>query len=159
MPSNSQNAVQKVRVFLVDDEPVVRRGLTLFLGRQPNLVMCGEAGNLTEALTQIPLLAPELVILDLTLRNEDGIGLIGELRQRYPRLKILVFSMHGEVTFAQAALSAGAQGYVVKEEGTESLLEAIGLVMAGKFYVSPSIAAQMPEARPGVGPGARKMRH
>jgi DNA-binding NarL/FixJ family response regulator len=131
-------------VFLVDDEPAVRRGLELLLGREPGLLVCGSAATAAEALAAILTLEPDLVVVDLRLKNDHGCRLLRQLRRRCPRLKLLVFSLHDQPSFALAALRAGAHGYVTKEEGTEKLLEAIELLTAGKSYVTPSVAARMP---------------
>jgi len=132
------------RLFLVDDEPAVRRGLQMLFGRQPNLEVCGEAGAEQEAQEAIMRLRPDLAIVDLTLKEGDGIALIEQLHHLCPALRILVFSMHAQAHFAAMAFTAGADGYVLKEEGTEQVLEAIRAVMRGKNYLSAQIAAKAP---------------
>lgn len=148
-------------MFLVDDEPVVLRGLEVLLDRQAHLAVCGAAKRASEALLQTQVLAPDLVVVDLSLGHgeEDGFKLIRQMRRACPKLKILVFSMRTAMTDAQAAFNAGADGYVTKEEGTEALLEGVQLVLAGKHYVSPMVAAQVPGEPTHLGPRAARHRH
>jgi two-component system, NarL family, nitrate/nitrite response regulator NarL len=143
------------RVFLVDDEPIVRRGLRLLFNLQPGLEVCGEAGGEHEALEGILALKPDLAVVDLTLKEGDGITLIKQLRQLCPALKMLVFSMHDQVHYAATAFAAGAGGYVLKEDGSERVIEAIDLVMRGERYLSERIAAKAPDLAPRVGPRGR----
>ena len=140
----TDNATSKTRVFLVDDEPAVRRGLELLLGREPSLYVAGSAATATEALTAILTLDPDLVVVDLRLENDHGCRFLRQLRRRCPRLKLLVFSLHDQPSVALNALRAGADGYVTKEDGPEKLIEAIALLSAGKSYVTPSVAARIP---------------
>jgi DNA-binding NarL/FixJ family response regulator len=134
----------RTRLFLVDDEPGVRRGLRSLCGLETNLEVCGEAATEREALEGILALRPHLVIVDLSLKKGDGLGLIKQLHEHCPALKILVFSMHDQAHFATAAFAAGAHGYVVKEDGAERVLEAIQVVMQGGQYLSKQIAAKAP---------------
>ena len=135
---------RKIRLFLVDDEAVVRRGLRLLLSAQADLDVCGEAAGGHEALRAILALNPDLAIVDLSLKEGDGVVLIRHLRKLRPGLRLLVFSMHGQAHFAATAFAAGADGYVLKEEGTERLFDAIHLVMQGKSYLSAQIATKAP---------------
>jgi len=143
------------RLFLVDDEPIVRKGLRLLLGVEPGLAVCGEADNEHDALAGILTLQPDLAIVDLTLKLGDGLALIKQLHERRPALKILVFSMHQEAHFATVAFAAGAHGYIIKEEGTERVREAIQVVMAGKCYLSERITAKAPGLMPRAKPRSR----
>ena len=132
---------EKVRVLLVDDHPILRQGLAIVLNQQANLVVCGEAGNSTDALALSERLQPDLALIDLSLRQGDGIELIKDLRVRQPRLLTLVLSMHDEALYAERALRAGARGYVMKQEKTDRLLLAINRVLTGAIYVSDQVAA------------------
>ena len=145
-----------IRVFLVDDEPTVRRGLRLLLEVKPGLAVCGEADNEHDALEQMLAQRPDLAVVDLTLKHGEGLALIKQLRQLCPALKILVFSMHREVHFATAAFAAGAQGYVIKEEGTEQVLAAIRVIMAGRPYLSEHLAVKVPGLVRRTGPRGRR---
>ncbi len=145
-----------IRLFLVDDEPLVRKGLQLLFGLKPGLACCGEAANEQEALERIQALQPDLAVVDLSLKLGSGLALIPQLQQLCPALKILVFSMHDQVHFAAAAFTAGAHGYVIKEDGTEQLLRAIRVIMDGGFYLSEQIAAKAPGPLPPTGPCYRR---
>jgi DNA-binding NarL/FixJ family response regulator len=138
----------KIRVFLVDDEPVVRRGLRLLMELEANLTVCGEAASEAAALEGIAKLRPHLAVVDMSLEEGDGLSLIKQLRMLCPALKILVFSMHDQVDIANAAFIAGAHGYVVKEEGTEKVVEAIQTIMGGGYYLSERIVAKAPDLLP-----------
>jgi len=143
------------RMFLVDDEPVVRRGLRMLFSVEPDLEVCGEAGTEHDALEGILALRPDLAVVDLSLKEGDGIALIKQLHQHCPALKILVFSMHDQVHYAAGAFDAGAHGYVLKEEGAERVLHAIQAVMRGERYLSDQIAAKAPGLVPRLGPRGR----
>ncbi len=143
MPSESEAAARKIRVMLVDDEPLVRQGLARLLETRPGLVVCGEAESEIEARQRIPLLEPDLAVVDLCLKNGTGLSLIKWLRHRCPKLKILVFSTYDSPHFVRRAFAEGAHGYVTKAEGTERLPEAIRLVMSGKRCLSKGMAAAL----------------
>ena len=149
------NPPPQIRLFLVDDEPIVRRGLQFLISGEPGLTVCGEAENEHDALAGILALQPDLAVVDLSLKLGDGMALITQLHHLCPALRILVFSMHQEVHFAATAFAAGAHGYVVKEEGTERLLEAIRVIMAGERYLSEQFAAKAPGLVPRAGPRVR----
>jgi DNA-binding NarL/FixJ family response regulator len=144
MAPHQLNPNPKTRVFLVDDIPVVRRGLRLLFDVKPGLEVCGEAAGEHEALEGILASRPDLAVVDLSLEEGDGLALIKQLHQFCPALKILVFSMHQQTHFVAAAFAAGAHGYVTKEEGTERVLEAIHTIMKGQCYLSTQMAAKAP---------------
>jgi len=133
----------KIRVFLVDDHPIVRRGFQMLFSRQPDLLACGEADNGPAALEKILALKPHVAIVDLVLKVGNGLDLIKQLRAQRLNIKLLVFTMRNDALHAERALRAGADGYITKEEGPEKVIEAIRLAMQGRRYVSPEVAAQM----------------
>lgn len=133
----SETALQGVRVFLVDDHPAVREGLSLLLASK-GLVVCGEADCRAVALQSLATTAADVVLVDLSLGDESGIDLIAAVRGS--DVKTLVYSMHDDAERVAAALAAGANGYVTKREMAATLLEAIGSVLAGECYVSPVAA-------------------
>jgi len=137
----------KVRLFLVDDEPSIRRGVEILLGACADRELCGWTESVAGALQLIPELDPQLVLVDLTLKGDDGFELIRRLRQLRPGLKILVFSMHNEPVQVLQAFEAGAHGYVPKDEGPERLLEGIEALLTGRCYVAPALAARLPDLR------------
>ncbi len=146
------NPPPPTRLFLVDDEPAVRRGLRLLLELNSGLEVCGEAAGEQEAQEGILALRPDLAIVDLSLKEGDGLALISQLHTICPELKIVVFSMHDQAHFAASAFAAGAHGYVLKEEGTEQVLDAIRMVMQGRRYLSERIAAKAPDLVARIGP-------
>ena len=136
MRLGARNARQmkKTRIYLVDDEPVVLRGLQLLLGRQPGMEIVGHSESVAQALVQAPGLHPHIIILDLTLKDGDGFRMISEFRASCPRSRLLVFSMHADRAFIDAAIQAGANDYVVKDEGTEKLLQALDRLIASHSH-------------------------
>jgi len=147
MANRTELPPPRTRLFLVDDEPAVRKGLGLLVSGRADLDVCGEAASGRDALELIPRLHPDLVVVDLTLKSVGGLELMRRLRQTHPELKLLVFSMHNQLSYVQAAFEVGAQGYVAKEEGTEKLLEAIDVLIAGGLYLTPMMAARLPGLR------------
>lgn len=131
------------RVFLVDDHPLVREWLASLVALQPDLEVCGQAEDAPAALAAVQELHPDIVVVDLTLPRSSGLELIKDLRAQSAKLRVLVLSMHDEVTIAERALRAGANGYAVKRESSPEILEAIRAVLAGKFYASPALATQL----------------
>jgi DNA-binding NarL/FixJ family response regulator len=140
MPSVRRDPTQ---ILLVDDHPVVRERLAEVFSREPDLLVCGEADSRHRALEAIADTAPDIVLLDLTLKQSDGLELIKDIRARWPSLKILVVSMHDEAVYAERAIRAGARGYINKQEATRRILVAVRQVIAGQTYLSDSVAGQV----------------
>ena len=134
---------RKSRALIVDDHPVVRRGLAQLIDREPNLQVCGEAGTVREALQAVADLDPDVVVVDVVLKSGSGIELVKDIKARRPDLPVLVLSMHDESLFAERALRAGARGYIMKQEATDKLLEAIRRVLGGEIYLSDGMASRM----------------
>ena len=154
MPLKRTSAPAKVRVFIVDDHPIVRRGFQLLLSLEPDLMVCGEADSGPGALQRILVLKPDVAIVDLSLKGGSGLELIKQLRAQSLALKLLVFTMRDEGIYAERALRAGADGYITKEEGAEKAVEAIRLLMQGKRYVSEKLADKMMDKLVGKTSGA-----
>ena len=133
--------LEKTRILLIDDHPILRQGLANVLNQQAHLCVCGEASDPAEALAMAERLQPDLALVDLSLRSGDGIELLKDLRVRQPRMLTLVLSMHDEALYAERALRAGARGYVMKQEKLDRLLLAISRVLSGAIYVSDQVAA------------------
>lgn len=131
------------RVMIVDDHPLVRRGLIELLRDEHDLDLCGEATNAPEALRVIHRLKPDLAVIDLTLTEGSGLELIKQIKAMYPEVRMLVASMHDEAVFAERALRAGADGYFNKQEPAESLLRAIREVLQGHLYMSARMADRL----------------
>jgi DNA-binding NarL/FixJ family response regulator len=139
MPAKASKRVATIKrkIFLVEDHPVTREALAQLINYQNDLRVCGHAGTAAKAMGGIVTFRPDLVIVDVSLPDSHGIELIKDLRSRYPKLWILVLSMHDETLYAERALRAGAHGYIMKQEPTEVLMAAIRQVLRGKTYLSP----------------------
>lgn len=131
---------RKVQIFAVDDQPLVIKGIKMLVNLEPDLEVCGQALGTPEAKRQISDLLPDLIIVDLTLEEGDGIELIDWLRHRHPQMKIVVFTSHGGAAFTSRSLDHGAHGYVVKNDGTHELVRAIRKVVQGERYISNNVA-------------------
>ena len=110
----------KAKVFLVDDHPIVRQGLSLLINREPDLVVCGEADSAPAALQGIGPLQPDLMVIDISLDGPDGLELLKTIRVKDPILPVLILSMHEESTYAERSLRAGANGYIMKQESSRN---------------------------------------
>jgi DNA-binding NarL/FixJ family response regulator len=133
----------KSRILLVDDHPMVRRGVADVLGREADLEVCGEAADVSEAMQMLAQTRPDLVLVDLTLKSGHGIELIEKIKAADPRVKTLVSSMHDETLFAERVLQAGAMGYLTKQEPPETLVGAIRQVLRGEVYLSPRMTSRL----------------
>lgn len=133
------------RVFIVDDHPIVRQGLGQLINHEPDLSVCGEASGVREARARLSQSQPDVVVLDLSLRDSDGLELIKDIRSKYRQLPVLVLSMHDESIYAERLLSAGANGYIMKQAAAEQLLLALRRVLAGGIYVSERIGMSLIE--------------
>lgn len=131
------------RVFLVDDHPMVREHLAALLQRESDLHVCGEAEDAPQALTEIGKWQPDLVIMDISLKQSHGLELLKDLKRLHPRLPVLVLSMHEESLYAERVLSAGAMGYITKQEATRNILLAIRRVLAGQVYLSATMSERL----------------
>jgi DNA-binding NarL/FixJ family response regulator len=133
----------KTRVFMVDDHPLMRKGLGELINQQPDMIICGEADDAPEALKAIGQIRPDLVIVDISLKTQNGIELIKNIKAINPSIQILVLSMHDESIYALRVLKAGAKAYVMKQEVVDKVMEAIRRIRLGKVFVSERVAAQM----------------
>src|SRR2546425_11302236 len=140
---NDEKASRAQRILIVDDHAVVRHGLKELLSQEPGLEICGETANAQEAMQLVESLSPDLMIVDISLEESNGIDLIKRVRARFPEVRALVASMHDETLYASRAVQAGAMGYVSKQEPVEKLLEAVRLVLRGEMYLSPTATARL----------------
>jgi DNA-binding NarL/FixJ family response regulator len=150
------------RILVVDDHPLLRAGLIQFISRHQDLVCCGEADSAATTHIAIADRKPDLLLLDLRLRDEDGLELLKSLKARFPDLRILVISQCDEALYAERVLRAGARGYIMKEEATEEVLFAIRSVLEGELYLSRKLAIRLVrktiESRPALaGPGLESL--
>jgi DNA-binding NarL/FixJ family response regulator len=140
---NSNLTAGRKSVFVVDDHPIVRQGLTLLINRESDLAVCGEAEEMHSALRAIQEVKPDILIVDISLNGPDGLELLKNIRMTSPRLPVLILSMHDESIYAERALRAGANGYIMKQEATEKVLVALRRILSGEIYVSDRIANSM----------------
>jgi DNA-binding NarL/FixJ family response regulator len=133
----------KKKIFIVDDHPIVREGLTTIINHDKDFEVCGEADEPQEALKAVSELRPDVVIVDITLKHSDGIELTKSLKARYPTLPVIILSIHDEFTYAERALRAGARGYLMKEVASDKITAAIRTVLAGEIYVSSTMARRI----------------
>lgn len=134
---------QKNRIFIVDDHPIVRKGLAQLINQEEDLVICGEADNAETALEALKKVKPDLAIVDISLRGIDGFELTKLIKARFDNIPVLVISMHDESLFAERALRVGARGYIMKQEAIEKMMEAIRKVLRGELYVSERVSANI----------------
>jgi DNA-binding NarL/FixJ family response regulator len=128
---------------VVDDHPIVREGMSLLINRESDLEVCGDAENAHAALAAIERLNPHLVILDISLDGPDGLEVLKMIRAREAALPVLMLSMHDEDTYAERALRAGANGYIMKQKATDKVLTAVRRILAGEIYVSEHVASRV----------------
>jgi two-component system, NarL family, invasion response regulator UvrY len=145
------------RIVIADDHAVVRKGLRLIMAGADELQVAGEAASADELLTLLHTRPVDAVILDVSLGDRDGIEVLKHIRASFPRMPVLMISMHSEDVFAIRALRAGASGYIEKSAAPELLLEAVRRVIAGKKYVSAAIGGQLMEHV--LGDGAEALPH
>ena len=131
------------RVFIVDDHPVVRRGLVQMIDNEPDLAVCGQGEDAYASIRAIRDARPDVALVDVSLNGGDGIELVKELKSQGLDVPVLVLSMHDEMLYAERALRAGARGYIMKQAAPETLLGAIRQVLAGEVYVSPRMGGTL----------------
>jgi len=140
------------KIVVVDDHPIVRRGFAFLINQETDMEVSGEAEDTGKALEIIDRIKPDLAIIDITLKDSNGMDLIKELKKTRPSLPILVVSIHDELLFAERALRAGARGYIMKQEADEKMIEAIHRVLEGGIYLSRAMServlAILAEGRP-----------
>jgi DNA-binding NarL/FixJ family response regulator len=130
-------------ILVVDDHPILRQGLTQLINQEADLRVCGEADEERTAIEAIAALKPDMVIVDIALKDTSGIELIKKIRASNERLPILVLSMHDESLYTERALRAGANGYIMKQEAPDQVVKAIRRVLAGEIYVSEQIGSRL----------------
>lgn len=133
----------KKRLVIVDDHPMLRRGVAEVINSEPFYEVVGEAGNLGDAYNIVSKEKPDLVIVDISLDGNNGVELMKELQHRWPGLPILAYSMHDEQIYAERVLRAGAKGYLMKQSPLESLLDAIQQILKGKIYLSDQMSDRL----------------
>ena len=138
-------AKPRLQILIVDDHPMMREGLAQLIAQETDLAVCGEADSAGAALQHIEKLKPDLAIVDISLKGSNGLELIKDLRALHPALAVLVISMHDESIYAERVLRAGGRGYVMKQEGGRTIMQAIRQVLNGQIHVSEKISSQILE--------------
>lgn len=137
------NKTNKHRILIVDDHPIFRQGLAQLINQEDDLCVCGEAEDYQGAMKAVAELKPDMIIVDITLKDMSGIDLIKEIRKYHKAINMLVISMHDESLYAERAFRAGAKGYVMKQEASESVVKAIHQVRSGGIYASEKMTDQI----------------
>jgi DNA-binding NarL/FixJ family response regulator len=135
----------KRRVLIVDDHAMMRQGLAQLINHEPDLVVASEADTAGQALNLIAARRPDLVLVDISLPDKNGLELTKDIQVYHPGLPVLVVSMHDETLYAERVLRAGARGYIMKQEGGKKLMQAIRQVLEGQIYVSEKMSARILE--------------
>ena len=139
------SAMTKKRVYLVDDHPIMRQGLGQLINHEPDMEVVGEASDAASGLTGVIESRPDLVIIDISLPGKNGLELIKDIRSHLKSAALLVHSMHDEGLYVERVLRAGAQGYIMKQEGARRVLDAVRKVLNGDIYVSPAMSGKILE--------------
>jgi DNA-binding NarL/FixJ family response regulator len=134
---------QPARVLVVDDHPIVRQGLGQLIDAEPDLALCAEAADAPAALAAVEQEVPDLAIVDISLAGSDGLELVRQVRERWPSVRVLVLSMHSESVYAERALSAGAQGYIMKQEPPDRILHAMREVLRDEVFLSDKLRTKL----------------
>ena len=134
---------KKARILIVDDHPIVRQGISMLINLEPEMHVCCEADDATQALAANRSCVHDVAIVDLTLAGASGLELIKKLHGEFPELRILVVSMHDEMVYAETALRAGARGYLMKQVATDTVLQAIRQILRGELYVSDPMRSHL----------------
>lgn len=136
-------ASNKRRIFIIDDHALMRDGLRHLVDQESDLTVCGEAENGKSAFAKIGGLDPDLALIDISMPGTNGLELIKNLRAQFPKLRMMVLSMHDEGLYAERALRAGARGYLMKQAPTSQLLGALRTVLKDEIYLSPVLSSQL----------------
>ena len=139
----SNTEQDKYKIVIVDDHAMIRQGLISLIDDQQDLMVCGQAEDAPEALKTISDVKPDIVILDISLKSSNGLELMKSIKAQYPKLPVLVLSMHNEELYAERALRAGAMGYIMKSEASEEVLTAIFQILSDQIYVSDKISKKL----------------
>jgi two-component system, NarL family, nitrate/nitrite response regulator NarL len=138
--SRTEQMKNRIKLLLVDDHPVVRRGISSCLARQDRLMIVGEAADGVEAVRKARELSPDIILMDIDMPHMDGLAVTEVLRKEMPNIKVLILSMHSATDYVLRIIQSGARGYVLKQASPEELVKAIETVDAGESFFSPDVA-------------------
>ncbi len=145
-PGGTVSPAEKIgarRIFLVDDHPITRQGVSVLIEQEPDLTVCGQADSAPVGLQLMQKLKPDLAVVDITLKTTSGIELLKNVHALLPDLPVLIMSMHDESLYGERALRAGAKGYIMKHEASARILDAIRSVLSGDLYLSEKMKEKM----------------
>jgi len=134
---------EKIKILLVEDHPIFRMGMTELINHEKDMMVCGDAEDVESARTIIKKQMPDMVVVDLSLKNSNGIDLVKEISEHYKTMSCLVLSMHDESLHAERCIMAGAKGYIMKQEASTSVVKAIREILSGNLYVSSTIMSHV----------------
>ena len=149
--SETFDGSRQFSVLIVDDHPIVCEGLDALISKQPDMTVCGHAGNVDEALDLVEKMSPDVAVIDISLKDGNGINLISELKARNSSVRMLVSSMHDETLYARRSLKAGAMGYVNKQEASSRIVGAIRSILSGRIYLSERMSDRLLRGIVGTG--------
>ena len=131
------------RIIIIDDHPAIRDGLATRIVLEPDLEVVGEAADVAEGMIQIERTRPDLAVVDISLKTGNGIDVIKKTKERFPEVRILVWSMYDESLYAERALRAGAMGYINKENASDEIISAIRTVLSNEVFLSPNMSSKV----------------
>lgn len=134
---------QKTRVLVVDDHPVFRQGIIGLINQENDMAVCGQVENAREIIDSIKVNKPDIIVLDITLKEQSGVEALKNIKALYPKVKVLMLSMHEETIYAPRALRAGAAGYVMKQEALDNVVTAIRKVARNEIHISPQMSSRL----------------
>lgn len=143
--ARAEPVISRKQILVVDDHSVMREGVVQWIKHTPDMDVCGEAESVSEAISLVRKCKPDLVLTDISLKENDGLELIKSLRAIDPKLPVVVLSMHGELLYVRSALCAGARGYILKNDGGERVIEALREIFQGRMAISLKIRARLPK--------------
>ncbi len=141
--SKAKEGLSMIKIYIIDDHELMREGLKTVLRKHADVQIVGDSDNSHKFLSEIPKSNIDVVILDITLKGEDGLDVLRTIKQQYPKVRVLMLSMHPEERFAVRAIRSGASGYVDKQTASEELVDAIRKVSRGERYITPSLAQRL----------------
>jgi DNA-binding NarL/FixJ family response regulator len=154
--SNDSTPAGTTRVLLVDDHALLRLGMAAIINEEPDLMVCGEADGVRTAIEAAAETRPDVALIDLSIKDGDGLELLRDMRNRFPDVRTLVLSMYDETVYAERALRAGARAYIMKAEAAKTVIAAIRRVLRGETYVSPRMSSQIADRQQqGAAPAAK----
>jgi DNA-binding NarL/FixJ family response regulator len=140
VPEQSMKKKGKIRIVIVDDHPVVRNGLAAIINNEPDMEVCGEADNAYQALKTVEELQPDVIVADISLKDSNGLELTKSIKSSNPKSLVIILSIHDESVYAERALLAGAQAYLMKDAASDNIVKSIRTVLSGEIYVSSTIS-------------------